>query len=156
MPPPTSEQGLGRQQLTNGNRSDTLGASHRELRIERLVVLAVIADQNPLEVRKLRSQSLEFVTLVGAHPLCSSTLKPVFERGSLVELPSDFRGIYRGTFIHRHELCRHRSGELFTKLALTASYGRNVNYILANKTRMPSSLSRSGPQEGCVYHQHRR
>lgn len=102
MPPPTSEQSLGRQQLTNGNRSDTLGAGHRELRIERLVVLAVIADQNPLEVRKLRSQSLEAVTLVGAHPLCSSALKPVFERGSLVELPRDFRGIYRGTFIHRH------------------------------------------------------
>lgn len=98
----SSEQGLRCQQLTNGNRSDTLGASHRELRIERLVVLAVIADQNPLEVRKLRGQSLEAVTLVGAHPLRSSTLKPVFERGSLVELPSDFRGIYRGTFIHRH------------------------------------------------------
>ena len=102
MSPATREQGLRRQQLTNRDCPDAFGARHGKLRIERLVVLAVITDQNPLQVRKLRSQSLEVVTLVGAHPLCSSTLKPVFERGSLVELPSDFRGICRGTFIHRH------------------------------------------------------
>ena len=93
----TGEHGLTGGQLADGDRGDAVGVLARELAVERLVVLAVVADEQPLEAGELLGQPDEARSLV---------LAPAAEPAVVRRTPV---GQQQGT--GREEVAREEAGE---------------------------------------------
>lgn len=71
--PAASEHGLGCRELSNCNGLDVLRVRVEERLIELLIVLAVVADEDPLNIWKLGGESFQARALVVA-PTAEETI----------------------------------------------------------------------------------
>ncbi len=89
--PPAREDRLARGELPDADRGDAPGVLPRELRVDLLVVLAVVAEEQPADVRELAGEPPELPALVLAavaeEPVGGRTPVGEQERAGRVEIP---------------------------------------------------------------------